>query len=283
MKNTKIQHIMTAVESFPGVPGAAVKLLSLLDKPDTTASQIEEILRYDPGLTANVLKLTNSAYLGLPSRIGSLRQAVVMLGSKKLIQLVLASCVRAVMDKSVEGYDLPPGALWRHSIAVSVAAETLVTELNLPAADVIFTAALLHDIGKLALGGFVKGDLKKIEDSTSQDTPFEVAEQVVLGTNHAEVGALILKRWSLPQDIVKAVQWHHAPEDCGETNSLIDIVHVADVLSLMIGFGVGREGLRYLPSIAATKRLGLKPSQLEKVASQTLQRTNELSAVFGAK
>ena len=274
---------MTAVESFPGVPGAAVKLLSLLDKPDTTASQIEEILRYDPGLTANVLKLTNSAYLGLPSRIGSLRQAIVLLGSKRLIQLVLASCVRAVMDKYVEGYDLPPGELWRHSIAVSVAAETLVTELNLPAADVIFTAALLHDVGKLALGGFVKDDLQKIEDSTSQDTPFEVAEQLVLGTNHAEVGALILKRWSLPQDIVKAVQWHHAPEDCGEINSLIDIVHVADVLSLMIGFGVGREGLRYQASIAATKRLGLKPSQLEKVASQTLQRTNELSDAFGAK
>ncbi len=277
-----MQDVMAEVKAFPGMPGAAVKLLSLLDKPDTPVSKIEEILRYDQGLTANVLKLTNSAYFGLPSKVGSVRQAIVFLGSKRLIQLVLASCVRTVMDKSVDGYDLPPGELWRHSIAVSVAAEALVTELNLPAADVISTAALLHDVGKLVLGGFVKEDLQKIEDRTSQEIPFEVAEQNVLGTNHAEVGALILKRWSLPQDIVSAAQWHHAPEAGPETNSLIDIVHVADVLSLMIGIGVGREGLRYQPSIAATERLGLKSSQLEKVASHTLQRVNELSDVLGS-
>lgn len=273
---------MATVKSFPGMPSAAAKLLSLLDKPDTSISQIEETLRFDPGLTANVLKLTNSAYFGLPSKIGSVRQAVILLGSKKLIQLVMASCAQAVMEKAVEGYDLRPGDLWRHSIAVSVAAETLVKELNIPAADLIFTAALLHDVGKLALGEFVKDDLKKIEAAASGGTPFEVAEQSVLGTNHAEVGALILKNWSFPQDIVSAVQWHHAPDAGAETSSLIDIVHVANVLSLMIGIGVGREGLRYQPSINATKRLGLKPFQLENVASQTLQWVNELSDVLGS-
>ncbi|MCK5416940.1 MAG: HDOD domain-containing protein, partial [Desulfobacterales bacterium] len=119
MKDTKLNDILSKVKSFPTMPGAGTKMLSLLEEPDTTVSEIEEILRYDPGLTANVLKLANSAYFGLPSKIGSLKQAVILLGLKRLIQIVVASCVSAVMDKSVPGYDLPAGDLWRHSIAVS--------------------------------------------------------------------------------------------------------------------------------------------------------------------
>jgi HD-like signal output (HDOD) protein len=113
-------------QSFPTMPEAGAKMLGVLEEPDTEISDIEEILRYDPGLTANILKLANSAYFGIPSKIGSLKQAVMVLGFKRLKQLVVASCVSAVMDKSVAGYDLPPGNLWRHSIAVSLAAEALV-------------------------------------------------------------------------------------------------------------------------------------------------------------
>ena len=271
---------MAKVSSFPSMPGAAAKMLSLLNNPDISISQIEEILRFDQGLTANVLRLTNSAYFGFSAKIGSVRQAVVLLGAKRLIQLVLTSCVHSVMQKSVEGYDLPAGELWRHSIAVSVAAEALVKELRIPVADFVFTAALLHDVGKLALSDFVEGDLQKIEDTASPGIPFEVAEQFVLGIDHAEVGALILENWSFPPEIVRAVQWHHAPDAVEKTDSLIDIVHVANVLSLMVGNGMGREGLRYQPSVAATKRLGLKPFQLEKVVSQTCQWVSELSDLF---
>ena len=283
MSQRKLEDIMAEVRSFPSIPGAAVKLLTVLDNPDTPASKIEETLRYDPGLTANVLKLTNSAYFGFPAKIGSVRQAVTLIGTKRLIQIVMLSCVSAVMDKPVPGYDLPPGELWRHSIAVSVAAEGLVKEQSIPAADEIFTAALLHDVGKLILGGFLKEDIKKIELAASRGMSFEMAEHSVFETNHAEIGALILKNWSFPLKIVNAVRWHHAPDAAGKTNPVLDLVHVADVLSLMIGIGVGKEGLQYEPSMAATRRLGLKPCHLEKVASQTLERINEISDVFGSK
>lgn len=128
MRDTKLKEILAKVDSFPAMPDAGTKLLVLLEEPDTAVSEIEEILRYDPGLTANVLKLANSAYFGIPSKIGSLKQAVILLGLKRLIQLVVASCVSAVMDKSVAGYDLPAGDLWRHSVAVSIAAEALVKD-----------------------------------------------------------------------------------------------------------------------------------------------------------
>jgi HD-like signal output (HDOD) protein len=77
--------IASAIKSFPGMPGTAVKLLGLIDDPAMRVSQIEEILRHDPGLTANVLRLANSAYFGIPSKVGSIRQAVILLGLKRLI------------------------------------------------------------------------------------------------------------------------------------------------------------------------------------------------------
>jgi putative nucleotidyltransferase with HDIG domain len=272
--------IASAISSFPGMPGTAVKLLGLIDDPAMRVSQIEEILRHDPGLTANVLRLANSAYFGIPSKVGSIRQAVILLGLKRLIQMVIAACVSAIMDKSVPGYDLPPGELWRHSIAASVAAEGLVKVLKVEAAEEIFTAALLHDVGKLVLGDFVKDEFKQIETAVSQGIGFEMAEKIVLGTNHAEVGARILTKWLLPPEIVNAVQFHHAPEASEQVNSMLDIVHVANFISMMIGIGIGRDGLQHEPSAEVTERLGLEPEHLEKVASQTMQWVKEFSEVL---
>jgi putative nucleotidyltransferase with HDIG domain len=259
----ELLNIMRRVKLFPSIPGTAAKVLKLLDDPDTSTSEIGKVLRYDPGLTANILKLTNSAYFGFASKIGSVKQAVILLGSKRVIYLVMASC-----------------ELWRHSIAVSVAAEGLLKELKLSASEEIFTAALLHDVGKLILGDFVKEDLKKIESMALEGIPFQEAERQAFGLDHAEIGAKILKNWSLPPKIVNAVRWHHDPDSADEVSTLVDIVHVANVLCLMIGIGVGREGLQYEPSPLATKRLGLKAASLEVVASQTLQWTNELVGVF---
>jgi len=273
-------NIIAKVEAFPSLPGATTKLLSLLDDSNAAVAEIEEILRMDPGLTANVLKLSNSAYFGFPSEIGSVHKAIVLLGAKRLIQLVMASCVNSVMNNSVPGYDLSPGEIWRHSIAVSVAAEGLIKELNTTRADEIFTAALLHDVGKLVLGEFVKDDIKKIENIVSKNVSFEVAEQIALGTDHAEIGAQVLENWGLPGQIVNAVRWHHNPDAADESSTLIDVVHVANVLCLMIGIGVGREGLQYRPSPEVTKRLGIKSVHLEKVASHTLDWVSDLTDIY---
>jgi len=278
----KLKDAASILKSFPSMPGAAVKLLALIDDPDMSVSQIEAILRHDAGLTANLLKLANSAYFGIPSKVGSVRQAVLILGLKRLIQMVIASCVSAIMDKPVPGYDLPPGELWRHSIAVSVAAEGLVKELKIGATEEIFTAALLHDVGKLVLGTFVQEDFAGIEAALKQDVSFEAAEEMVLGTNHADMGAQILTQWSLPSDIVNAVRWHHTPESADKVDTMLDVVHVANVLCLMIGIGAGSDGLQYQPSEVVIERLGLEAYHLEKVASQTLQWANELSDVFGS-
>ncbi len=280
MNKPDLKKILKKVESFPSMPGAASKVLSIIDDPDASALQLEEALRHDPGLTANILRMTNSPYFGVASEVGSLRRAIVVLGVKRVTQIIIASCLSGVMSKPVMGYDLSPGELWKHSIAVSVSAEGLIKELSIPAADEIFTAALLHDVGKLILGEFLEGRISDIEKIASKGVPFHDAERNVLGTDHAEVGARLLEKWSFPEGIVYAVRWHHDPDSADTQNTLVDVVHAADVLCMMIGIGVGRDGLNFEISPSTEERLGIEDKHLDVVSSLTLDCVNELSDVF---
>jgi len=269
-----------SIRAFPAISGAAVKMLDLLNDPDADAAEVEKVMRYDPGLTANILKLANSAWFAAPGTIGSIRQAVVRLGWKKVYQLAIVSSVHAVMEEPVDGYDLTAGELWRHAVGVSVAAEYLAQEIDLRAPEETFTAALLHDVGKLVMSSQVDADFNKIDGLCAAGAPFEEAERKVLGLDHAEAGARILEKWSLPSSLVGAVRWHHEPDRADPPCTLVDLVHVADVLCLVIGIGIGRDGLQYKPSEGAVARLGIKTAHLERVASRTLQGVEELMSAL---
>ena len=280
MKDNKLNLILARVKSFPTMPGAGAKMLALLEEPDSAVSEIEEILRYDPGLTANVLKLANSAYFGIPSKIGSLKQAVILLGLKRLMQLVVASCVSAVMDKSVAGYEMPPGDLWRHSVAVSIAAEALAKKKKRVGSEDVFTPALLHDVGKLVLGAFVKEELEEIQSIAAKGIPFVVAENMILGTDHAEIGARILAHWNLPSDVINAVRWHHDPDSPDASNLQMDVVYLANLLCQTPDTSGQASGHAVELSPAVIDRLGIQIDQFEAIAGKVATWVDELSSVL---
>ena len=280
MDKDNISRIMRQVKSFPGMPTTAAKLLPLLREPDSSIARIEDLIKYDPGLTANLLKLTNSAYFGLPSRISSVHQAILLLGRKRLLQLVTTMCMSGLMKKSVPGYDLPQGGLWRHSVAVAVAADRLVQSLKITQADEVFTAALLHDIGKMILGDYVQEDLKSIQEMAVKGISFEVAEYMVLGTNHADVGARILNSWSMPEELVHAVAWHHDPDQCKENCRLSDLVHVANIAAHSIDGGPNDDDLSVEASLKAIDRLGLRPGDITTLAEETRQEMGKLKEIL---
>lgn len=278
MKTQLLEMIRKDIGNFPGMPGAASKLLALLNNTETPLAEIEAILRYEPGLTANVLRLVNSAYFGISKKIGSVRQAVLLMGWKRLTQLVLASCVSAILDKPVSGYDLAPGDLWRHAVAVAVSSEGLAKLLNVGGVEEIFTAGLLHDVGKMVLGRFVEEHRVDMEVESYLERSFEQVEREIFGMDHAEVGALILSKWGLPEDLILAVRYHHEPNNSPKPLATVDIVHVADIVSLMIGIGVGREGLQYEVSTEVTSRLHLEARHIERIASETIQWLHAFTA-----
>jgi putative nucleotidyltransferase with HDIG domain len=280
-------NVKMEVSSFPSMPQAAVKLRALLKEDDVPMIEIENILRQDPGLSTNVLRLANSAHFGLSSKVGSLKQAVMLLGVKRFGQIAFSACMNKAMDKAVEGYDLSPGELWLHSIAVATTAEALAKIFKIADSYDVFTPALLHDMGKLVLGKFVKEESKQIESIVSQKLPLDVAENMVLGTNHAEIGALILDKWSFPTEIVNAVRWHHDPGHISKTDKRLkdpsmqsDVVYLSNLI-FQSNSDSNSDGETFaMPSSEVVKRLGITIDQYRVIAEKAHRWKNELSGTL---
>jgi putative nucleotidyltransferase with HDIG domain len=209
------------------------------------------------------------------------RDAVVRLGTNRIFHLVLTSVVRPLSQRPIKGYDLSAGDLFKHAAAVAVGAEQVAKALGLKTPDMAFTAGLLHDLGKLILGTFIEVDLAAIRRlAFEQGLSFQRAERQVLGLDHAEAGAALLKAWNLPTSVVTAVCWHHEPQSCPDDTSIVDLVHVADSITLSIGIGAGMDGLNYEPSKEVTERLRLTAEVAEVIASNIVGCLDELRALF---
>jgi len=270
-------EIIMKVSSFPSMPRAGIKLRTLLAKEDVSTDEIEGIVRQDPGLATNVLRLANSAFFGLPQKVGSLKHAVTLLGLKRFSQIAVSASMSKTMNKAVEGYGLSPGELWLHSIAVSNTAEAIAKYKKFDETNDVFTPALLHDIGKLVLGEFVEEEVQKIKSITENGVPLDIAENMVLGTDHAEIGALILARWSIPVDIVNAVRWHHNPERNKNSTAKSDMVYLSNLMCELHGDSDSDDGQFSTPSSIVLERLGIKIEQYEAFCEKARNWMKQLS------
>ena len=275
------EEIISTIKSVPAISATAVQVSRMLQDPEVKTKDLQRAIEYDPGLAANVLRLANSAYFGGPYEVKSIRQGIVRLGVNCIYHMVMASAVSPVAQRPVRGYALSVGQLWEHSVSVAVGTEAYAEKLKKKPPEYAFTAGLLHDIGKIVLGTFVEVDAKPIMELALEDgLSFEVAEQKVLGIDHAEVGALLLEGWNLPREIVDVVRWHHQPDEFPGGKLVVDLVHAADVLSMMGGLGTGSDGLHYRVSREVTERLGLNIHLAEAVACRVLGDLDELRSQF---
>lgn len=275
------EEILAKSASDCYLPTSRLELLRILQDPDAGTAALTRAIERDPALTANVLRLANSAYFGFPRSVASVADAIFRLGTRNVRQLVLATAVSPLQKQAVKGYDLPPGDMLKHSLAVAVGAETLGRLLDTPACDHLFTAGILHDIGKVALGTFVQLDAAPILDlAANEGLPFVEAERRILGIDHAELGAFLADKWNLPAAVVEIVRWHHEPETFEGRNPAGDLVHVADALCILGGIGIGTDGLRYRPSQEVCDRLGLTEEATEQALSMILTGLEDLEGAF---
>lgn len=272
-----VTDIRRKIESFETMPVICQQLIKNMNNPDVDFGSLAEKIKYDPGMTLNILKLANSAYFGVSKRIESLQTAIVMLGMKKLFQVVVAQKTTKHMMARMTGYDLAPEELLKHAVWTAVAAEEFARVLRIPTPDLLFTAGLLHDIGKAVLDPFVvEHRIALMESAGRHEMTFDKVELAILGMSHAEAGSELLKRWHFPQELETVIRLHHEPESAGEHRTIVTIVHLADMLAYSQGIGTGIDGLKYRVSEEATQALGLKGKIVERVASQTLEKMIEL-------
>ena len=253
----RLDDLVRQVRDLPSLPTSVTRVMQLTNDPKAGLSDVAQALASDQGLAARVLKLANSAYYGSSRRIGTVSEAVVILGMRTTRNLTLATSCQDMLEREVQGYFLPRGALWRHSLACAAAAQNLAKRANFRGTEEAFVAGLLHDIGKVVMSAYLKAEFAQVLTRVAKGKlTFSDAEREALGFDHAEVGARLLERWNLPAALVTAVRHHHVPSQVPE-NLLAALVHVADTICLTLGIGLGVDGMAYALDPNALKMLHL--------------------------
>lgn len=281
MTSAVLDQIIERVNTLPRLSDTVHRLVTVVSDPNSTLEQTVEAIRYDQTLTAELLRLCNSAYFGLSRTVESVDDAVCLLGTVRVFQLVMAAHARTMLQRPQAGYGLPAGALWWHSVGVAVAVQAVARRAQVAPLGALFTAALLHDSGKVVLNEFVGREFAEIvRRVTEEGCSFAEAEQAVIGYTHAEVGARLAERWSLPASIVRCIRHHHDPESAAEADVLVDAVHLADSVCLVLGIGTGDDGLSYRGCSAVMTRRGLTEGDLEQVGAETVEELKAVRALF---
>lgn len=247
------------VVRLPVQPVTAMGVLRLARDPDGSAAQLARYVELDPALSAAVLRLANAPHLGLGRRVGSARQAVVLLGSKSVGSLAATGTASLVFS---EDDQIAPPGFWAHSLATAVGASLIARRLNAPVDDA-FTAGLLHDIGATVLYRRDRLRYERASVPASGRTRSVVdAEEHEFHTSHNQVGARLLERWNLPERLVRAVRHHHVnPELVGDEFSRIIVV--GHIVANAVTGAAGRETPPSLSEALAVAGLSLeRPSAL---------------------
>lgn len=269
MGRVTFDSIIEGVNDLPALPQVVIRVMELTENPDSTAQDINNVLNQDQGMTAKVLRMANSAFYGFPRRIATVTDAIVFLGFRTIRSIVMAASVSDILSREIEGYALAPGELWRHSQCTAMTARLIARNTKFGSLDLAYTAALLHDIGKVILNNFMKEGYHEVVDRViSEDISFIDAENQILGFNHALVGARVAEKWNLPPELVEAIALHHNPDNARLNKKLTSIIHVADAVCLSMGIGIGVDGMRYPLSNESLQLLNINEENIESMVSQ---------------
>lgn len=271
--NDRLLQLVQTVRDLPALPEVVVKVMRLAEDPRSDAQSIARVIATDQAMTARVLKLANSAFYGLPRRVSTLSEAVVILGFRTIKNLAIAASTFELLNREVAGYWLQRGELWRHSLACAIGAQLIARRVRLPVVEEAFVSGLLHDIGKVAINLFVREQFDQIMERALQDRiPFVEAEQAVLGFNHAIAGAMIAEKWNLPASLVSVIRYHHQPSSAPDRDVMVSIVHLADLLSITLGIGIGSDGLYYTLEDGTLAMFGLEQADVDQICEQIVEQ-----------
>ncbi len=264
-----VQKAIREISHLATLPEVTLKIIKLVEDPDSTAQDLNKIIANDPALGARILKVVNSAFYGLPGQIGSTNRAIVLLGLNAVKNIAIA----ASLAKLFRGGQICPSFnardLWHHSIAVGTATRLLAAKASMGMPDEAFLAGLMHDIGIMVEIQARRPQFVEAFELVRQDPSVKLrqAEEKVIGASHEEFGSALCKLWKFPASFAYVTGYHHRPLEIDPKHrSLTSLVHIADVLAakLELGFTGSVECAEVKPEIL--KAVNLTPQHLDQVA-----------------
>jgi len=277
-----LKQLIHHADELAPLPPTTVRLAELAGNPDSNLDEIAELIEFDQVLTLKLLRAANSAFSASPVEIGTVREAVARMGTKQVVDLAIAAGVKPILQSGLPAYGLDEGALWRHSVAAAVSAESAQNFCQIEIPPEAFTAALLHDVGKLVMGRFLNPTIiehiRHAQEARQLD-PL-AAESLVLNVNHAELGGRIARRWNLPPRIVQGIIHHHQPAYGRDV--VCDITHLADQVAKHIEAALSGSEYKVELATGVAHRLGLPPLALESFCPFAASRFALVSSRYEA-
>ena len=256
------------------------RLLLLLDDPEADGEKLAELIRIDPGLTADLLRVANCASLSGRSRIETAREAIFRVGLREVCRIVMkiiASPVFLMMRRDA----FARLDLWKHSFAAAVGAQVLAEKLEVDP-EVAFTTGLLHDIGKIAIAQVYAGEyMAAVDEAAFQNRELSKLEEQRFQTNHAIVGGQLLERWNFPERIAAAVGAHHNPFAAPRPYArLAAITYLANAFAYRLGRGFGFPEYVVNPDGAVLRMLDLSAHSLGQLEQEVTEEYRREEAWF---
>jgi HD-like signal output (HDOD) protein len=261
-----LRDVVAQTLELPAMPFIATRVMRAVDDPSSTVNVIAAIVEADPGITAWIMRVVNSAAFGRQRRVTSLPQAVALLGYVELKNLVVSASVRALY----RSFGPVEKAMWQHSVAVGAGARLVAMRAARPAREAAFLAGQMHDIGKLVLRNQFAKQFEQSEGLLMELGP-TASEEHVFGYAHTDVGALLMQRWSLPSAIEASAFYHHDLDLCSslaaEHLTLVACVALADTLSdRIMKRPCSAEDDEI--TVQAAEILGLGPAEIEELGGE---------------
>ena len=274
-----IKDIVATVDRIKPLSPSASKILLMLANDDYSLKEIENTVKQDPALTANLLRMVNSASFGLKNEIFTVSRAVFFLGIKVVAALAIGSSAAEVYDAELKGYDAARGDLWFHCLRTAIASREFAmyskSDLN---PELAYTAGILHDIGKVIISDYMsRSNVQKIVNS-EEKTDFLSVEIQETGYNHMEVGVALAERWNLPAPLIEVIGNHHEPQNApADLQPLVYSVHMADLLSMSMGNNTGLDAMAYKLDDEYKDYFAMKISDLETIFVAVETEFNKIS------
>lgn len=277
-----LEALIAQASQLTPLPQSTVKLAALVGSKRDNVAEVADIVTFDPALTFRLIRVANSALSGGTQPITNVRDAVGRLGTAQVFSLAVASSVQPHMQKNIPEYGFSDQDFWRHSVAAAVATEVAqpFCQVDLPSES--FTAALLHDIGKLIMARFLSTEILELmhEGRKSAGLTFLEAETKILRVHHGELGGIIAQHWKFPERIVKGIIFHHEP-DAGD-DPICDMVYMANLIAKQaIAPADQQADLTFNPG--SVQRLGSSKENIESWIDAARQRFDQVRTRYNVK
>ena len=276
LKKLQNKHLI-----LPEIPSVVFELKQVVENPKSSAEHIARVVSRSPSLTAVLLKIVNSSFYGLPSKISTVTHAVSLIGTQEISILALGVCVLSIFKK-IPKETIDMQSFLKHSLVCGLLSRVFAAHKNIPQTEQLFVSGLLHDLGRLLLYIYFPDESRHVlAYSRNRNKLLFKEEKDYLGCDHAQIGVQLMKQWQLPLILEHNVLYHHKPSEAQQSIPAT-IVHLADII--VNSLGIGSSGEKFVPPLDynAWENLKLSPNSFETIIGQASHQFQALESILHA-